>query len=78
MANASSEDSIRAVEEVAVHFKKFFRFNAGGLFFIQVQAIFQFSNEMLRYDFINHLTVYIRQPEWPALELISKFFMIKT
>jgi hypothetical protein len=46
MANASIEDSIRAVEEDAVHFKKFFLFKIVGL-------------ENLRYDFINHLPMHI-------------------
>jgi len=39
MANASSEDSIRAVEEDAVHFKKFFLFNVSGLYLIQGSAV---------------------------------------
>lgn len=32
----------------------------------------------LCYYFFYHSSAHIRQPEWPALELVSEFFMIKT
>src|SRR5260221_12553741 len=33
---------------------------------------------VLGYYFIDHLAVHISEPEWPALKLVSEFFMIES
>ena len=65
MAKTSSELSINAVEEPAVHFKKFLRFK-----FVDLVN--------LGYYFVNDLTMHVCKAERSALKLIGKFFVIKS